>query len=454
MSGWTGVQRREATPDTSTPSRAPTEAPSTRTLRVGAANDPAEAEADRVAEQIVAALNSPGPQAPVATRVARAHAPVVRRKLAFTSKSFQSTTSLTADVKGVFGQKSTFAKIKEALDQYHKASDPVVELHLLQQIDALSESWLKEHTGKTDDPRKRQELTSLRNQLAPEMTALEAKLQRSLPASNPKAQQEYMQQIDESRQGDRGFQYLTDIGLGTADWMRWATDSTQQQPDLLKVVPQSVLQSKNKALTDTMTKYGLTQAEATAIGVYTAQDYLYINPVVAGSDPWLESQLLSPALGPKNTVTKKMLGNARDNGASLDTEKDIAKAEGAQHANVALQGLAKLDKFTGTTYRGKGMTKAELQALSKPGAVWKETAFASTSQRRAKAEEFASKVSGGKVGALMVFKLRAGRDVAPLSFADEAEVLVLPGATFRVTRVTTEKAGGKKLTVIYADQVS
>lgn len=450
--------QRQADPDVGSRNAAPSVDGG---LRVGAVDDRAEIEADRLADAVVGALNSAGPVTPTTTRIARSAtgAPVVRRKMAFTSKSFKSGTSLAADVKGVFGSKSTFAQVLETLDRYHRTKDPTEELYLLRAIDGLCAKWMGEHTGKHDDPKKRQELSGLRVQVGGEITRMETAAAPAMPATNVQQQTAYMAKLDETRKDTGlGFQYLTGTGLETADWMRAAAEPDPKKappmPPMVTGVPKAHRDERNKAFGDVMAANPLTPAEATAIGIYTGQDYMYINPTVAGNDAWLESQLKSDGLGVRNETTRKVLEQAKNDGASLDTEKNFAKTEGMEHADIVMQGLAKLPKFAAETFRGKSVTPAELKSLSKTGATWKESGFASTSTRREKAEEFAMKVSGGKVGVLMVLKLRNGRDVSALSFTDEAEVLVLPGATFRVTKVTTEKVGAKKLTLVHADQVT
>ena len=60
----------------------------------------------------------------------------------------------------------------------------------------------------------------------------------------------------------------------------------------------------------------------------------------------------------------------------------------------------------------------------------------------------------GKVGVLFVYNLRNGRDIAPFSLADEAEVLLLPNAAFRVTNVSTAKIDKVEVTIVHADQVA
>lgn len=435
-------------------------------LRVGAVDDPAEAEADRIADVVVRALASPGPAiAASSPRAQRAHAvagpsvrrsaddTVIRRKIAFTSAAFKSSTSIAADMKGLMGKKSTFARIATMLDDYHRTADPVEETWLLQQIYRLCDTWLTDHTGKEDDPQKRGELTELRKQAVTDIVA--AQNRASSPVTTTGGEQrDYLDKINQTRTSNSGFQYLTSTGLDTADWMRGALDATQPMPDMTKAIGKQATDAKSQALREVMRKYNLTQAEATAIGVYTAQDYIYVNPTVAQNDAWLESQMKNPKLGPKNDLTQKVLAQARGGAPIAPEEKTIAKSEGVQHAQMARSGLQKLPRWSGTTYRGKGVTPDELARLAKPGANWKEDAFASSSQRPKKAEEFAASVTGGKIGVLMVLRMSAGRDVAPLSFADEAEVLALPGATFRVTDVTKTKIGKATVTVIHADQVT
>lgn len=237
------------------------------------------------------------PSNPVNPRVQRS-ANVIQRKIAFTSKTFINKTSLAAKANALRGDKSTFAKIKDTLDEYHKTVDPVNELFLLRAIDALCTSWLKEHTDPKDQGQ-RVETQQLQGQLGPEITRLEATMATALPDTDNYQQFRYMNRIQDSRTGGiMKFDYLTSIGLGTADWMK-AVAEGGALPDAARMVPG--IAAKNTALTATKNAHGLTDAEATAIGVYSAQDYRYINPAVANNPGWMKANLKGEDLGVKDS---------------------------------------------------------------------------------------------------------------------------------------------------------
>jgi hypothetical protein len=420
-------------------------------LWVTPADAPAERDADQLAEAAMRVMRSPGAvsHAPVSQRVQRS-ANVIHRKIAFTSKTFINKTSWTAKANGFMGDKSTFAQIKEALDEYHKTPDPVNELFMLRAIDALCTSWLKEHTDDKDKGQ-RTETQQLQAQLGPEITRLEATMATALPDTDNYLQQRYMGRMQDSRTGGiMKFDFLTNIGLGTADWMK-AVAEGGALPGTVRNLPG--IDAKNTTLSATKHAHGLTDAEATAIGVYSAQDYRYINPAVANNPGWMKGNLKAKDLGVKDQT---VAANLAKDGPVTDITAASAGIEGLEHEKVLLQALKKLPAAGGQAFRGRGMSPDEVKALKKPSATWREDAFASTSRRRDKADEFAAKEGAkpGNEGVVFVYNLRNGRDIAAFSLADEAEVLLLPKAAFRVTKTSTEKINKTEVTVIYADQVA
>lgn len=436
--------------DRSTAGGASAAPPKRSSLVVAPAGAPAEREADQIERVVSRAMRSAGPPSnPVNPRVQRS-ANVIHRKIAFTTRTFINKTSLAAKTNALLGDKSTFAHIKSTLDEYHETLDPVNELFLLRAIDALCTSWLKEHKDAKDQGQ-RTETQQLQGQLHPEMTRLEATMATALPDTDKSLQQRYMNRFQDSRTGGiMKFDFLTNIGLGTADWMKAVADGGAL-PVAARTIPG--VAAKNATLTATKHALGLTDAEATAIGVYSAQDYRYINPAVANNPNWMKASLKGKDLGVKDPTVAAELAQ---NGPVTGVNATQAGLEGLEHKPVLLQALKKLKAADGEAFRGRGMNPDEVETLKQPGVTWREDAFASTSRRRGKAEEFAVKEGAktGKVGVLFVYNLRNGRDIAPFSLADEAEVLLLPNAAFRVTNVSTAKIDKVKVTIVYADQVA
>ncbi len=195
---------------------------------------------------------------------------------------------------------------------------------------------------------------------------------------------------------------------------------------------------------------GLSKAEQTAITVFTAQDYKYINPAAANNRSWMLSQRSDPdgkvsASGPKKT-------NTRVQSQMEDQYVATRSAEGSLHAGMAMQGLNKLPVVAGTTFRGEAYRTDNLPkefAVDKKGRIIvrnttvKRLSLVSASTERETAESFAGLAAGDlKLGSearskgyllLWEFTVTNGRNLEALSASgNEKEIATLPGAEFKI----------------------
>ena len=197
---------------------------------------------------------------------------------------------------------------------------------------------------------------------------------------------------------------------------------------------------------------GLTKAEQTAITVFTAQDYKYINPATANSRSWMLANRKKQERvheGGAKTTNTHVVSQFEDQYVANRTE------EGSLHAGMAMQGLAKMEVFVGPTYRGESFNEADFKKkfkmdrngkLTARQATITRTAISSASKDRAVAERFATFSSGDlklpnarKEAFLLLweFDIKNGRDIEALSASpDEKEVATLPGATFKIATIT------------------
>jgi len=197
---------------------------------------------------------------------------------------------------------------------------------------------------------------------------------------------------------------------------------------------------------DMTMKANLTDAELAAIKIYTAADYRYINSGLEKDRAgWLKSSIKSTEGA--RVSDNRILGAALDAGTSGPlSPADMAASEGARHGKMAHEGLKKLKPWTGTTYRGMGLTPEAFKAKFVDTNVWTANSFTSTSQDLAISSGFAkNEAKDGKIGFLMVFTVTNGRDIADLStFANEGEILLMPGATATIDP-NIETRGGIKV---------
>lgn len=244
-------------------------------------------------------------------------------------------------------------------------------------------------------------------------------------------------------------------------------------------------------------KHGLHLGEAAAITTYTASDFTYMNPAMAGgavAASWLKGVTAgqSPALfggdkrktAAENAQAKSDAVAAHDRkrapaDAALDawraqkglparpapsaeerleraqrTDLETARTEGAQHSAVAYRGLLKLPVWRGTLFRGDAMEAGRFDGLfevvptTKPGpdgAPGTTYAFrpkkpthtwphlVSMSRARSVAAGFGTD-PGHKV--LWQVSVIDGREVSRMSkLSTEVEVMVLPGTTVAIDSI-------------------
>jgi hypothetical protein len=149
---------------------------------------------------------------------------------------------------------------------------------------------------------------------------------------------------------------------------------------------------------------------------------------MAGNEGWLASQI-------PNVVG---LGGP---GADVSPEGlRQAGQEGRRHGEMAMEGLRKLPAWKGSTFRGLRLTPEKFREEYVNKKQYVNGPFLSTSIDQSVSEGFGSNASpaspDGKVGILVTYEVADGRNVAGLSlFPNEAEILLLPGATMTVTEV-------------------
>jgi hypothetical protein len=188
---------------------------------------------------------------------------------------------------------------------------------------------------------------------------------------------------------------------------------------------------------DLMRDRQITDAEMAAIKIYTAPDYRYINAGLAQNrGGWLQSALQSHLTeGTPRAQDIRILGGALEPGHYGPLSPgDSAAAEGVQHGKMAVEGLKKLPPWTGTTYRGMGLSPEDFKAQYEDTKVWSAKSFTSTSTKKDISKEFAQRESkGGKIGFLLEFTVTNGRDINLLSiFGNEGEILLMPGASAEI----------------------
>jgi hypothetical protein len=346
--------------------------------------------------------------------------PSIQRKLNFEATELGGKLSKTAKFKGFFGKTSTYAKIQMELANYAKADGPGEELASLTILKQLVGQWQKNHLADKDNV-KEKSITRLLLEIETEMPQVQQRIR-----DDAQEQEDYVRSLE-----SKGLKYLSSGGVHIYKKMKgWhaGTDTLGTQAGKVHEIGQ---------------KYGLTLAEVSAIGIYTADDYKYMNPAMAGNRGWMKAML--PRVGMTNFKTVEEISKG-----VTDTHIDEAMTEGRLHGKIAKSAMKKLPNWTGTAYRGLGLTEKDFAAQYPLNGVTVFPAFSSTSLEERISKGFAkNEATGDKVGVLLRLHVTKGKDVAPLSNSPgEQEVLLMPGATFRISRIRTDQYKGVKLYVL------
>ncbi len=348
----------------------------------------------------------------------------IQRKIQFT---FNANAGLKAKL--LRNHDSKFSEIMEAYKEYDAMKDSYKELTALRQIIFHCKGYLQEHKDK--NPTKDLDAKNL----------LEA-CNKELPEA------ESMVYIKDMMQGK--FKYLTVTGSSINKGLGYMDEARKPIAE----------------------KYGLTEGEMTAIRIYAAGDYRYMNPVMANNDAWLDAQIKVLIEGAEVNMDGKLVKfppEWRDTDSSKQMlkklskkevpatkdQKETIKKEASGHNYMALSGLKKMDKISETTYRGEGFEEDAFKKRYQVGQTFSYPAFTSTSLDRSKSENFAQREGvKPKIPILLVLHVNNGRDISEISdLKSEKEILLLPQATFKVDSITPPTTLGGN-TIVKVNQTS
>jgi hypothetical protein len=326
----------------------------------------------------------------------------------------------TGDVlKGAFGKssepKKAFVAIRRALSEYRSEADKgdadlEMQSQRLEVLDILCTRFLAENA---QDKKRRPIIHRLLDEVGMERSAVSKLQGQGIYQENIKSSKRPVAAGETDPGKKFGFQALTEMGR------RGAMDHSV-----------SMARDRAEKIKEAKGKYGITDAEVSAISIFSAGDFNYINPATANSDSWLASQKA------KSKDIK-------------DVDDKTLKQEGSLHTAVAMQGLAKMEAFKGETYRGARFTPDEFSDKFSIGKTSSFTSLASSSSDKDIALNFAHGLSSGpvpdatkSVAVLTILTDSGGVDISNIALIrSEREVLILPGSVFEV--VSVEEVDGK-----------
>lgn len=432
-------------------------------LTVGDAADPAEAAADRSADRAMAALRrsctSEAPtlrsggradtrelrrslshggngERPTATTrplastlrrsVAAADAGVIRRKISKTSADINALRSKKGVSKGERTE-DTLHKIGVLLDAHPALSDHEKIVASLGAIAALCEYYLDRHRSAKEKDRRMLVEEIMAEALRDHGTALaQARYLNDLRAgiARPNARNPLPAKATNTPLS----QHLNPSVVSNAHF-----DASLRNQKLHELNPK-------KAAADLITKAGLTEAEIAAIKTFTANDYLYINPAIEQNSDWLDNQM--------GQIQGAMDGIAQMGGKARTADAAKLSQEGATHAGVIMQAAAKMPALTGRVHRGARMSAQEFKDTYGSKTQISYKTFVSSGVLPGPARNYAN--GGGSkppradqsISVFCVFDVDDARDISTLSeVQSEKEWLLLPGATFQITKIEDDPDG-------------
>lgn len=314
----------------------------------------------------------------------------VQRRIATTSKTLTSTMS-TGKVVSAAITNSTLNQLIKALDTYHKNKDVKHDLWYVDIVLALSRKYLDTHVDDVEGT------AGTRRRLVEDLEAQAFAEQGKLKAAD--SYLEGMKDASIKHQANPGFTQPAAESVAKGEATN-APGANQESVDLAK-------------------EYGLTEAEILAVKTYSASDYKYINPATANADGWM----------------KGMFSKASDG------ELKSRKLEGAMQAGMLMSAFGKMPAMKGTVYRGTRLSPTEFDDQYVKQSSIKFNAFSSSALQPKVARGFAN--GGGQprpdqtVSVFLEVEVTNARDLRQLSIFGytEAEWLLLPGATFSISKV-------------------
>lgn len=176
----------------------------------------------------------------------------------------------------------------------------------------------------------------------------------------------------------------------------------------------------NERMPAMIAAYSLTEAEATAIRIYTTESYSYINPAAANKTSWMQAANKAPAGADANAYHRELT------------------LEGKGHQAMIASGIAKLPPVARTFFRGDKLKNAGEMAVRgfTVGNTITTESLVSVSLKQVKAKDFAVTAS---FPVILHYAATDARDIRSFSIHAEDEYIIPMNRKFRVQKITTEK---------------
>ena len=416
---------------------------------IGRADDPAEADADRVADRIAPALSRSmatprSDQRPgTASSGPAASDGPLQRKITKSGRDIEALRSSKSQKKGVRTNDTLF-RIGKLVDKHAQLDDPEKIIASLGLITGLCQHWLEKHK-KTSQ-----------SQMVGLVEDILAEAHRDYGVA--RAQRRYVNDAragvkpikGTGRKGPEHKATSHALGMGITDSAvtggktAVANKTDQLNPDRHHAfIAESYL----------IKMAGLTEAEVVAIKKFSGGDYVYINPAmeskIVPERPKIRGKTVEGPMGPNwmrnqmDAIQSGLTTGDFYSGEKRTADYDKLVEEGSLHAGVAMQGLSKLKPMQGQVFRGERMSQEEFDRMYGRNPTTTFNSFKSMTTVRGTAERYSiNGVIGNTIkpnqtlSVLSIFEVHDARDIKSLSEVKaENEWVVLPGSSFDVNRI-------------------
>jgi hypothetical protein len=368
------------------------------------------------------------------------------QRLAVTTSDLDASIGIGS--KGVFGMgHSSFVAIRTSLSRYEKAAAAKGAdgdlIQLLDILDAQVTHWLNTHRATDKEgAARRAALQKLEGSVADERRRISQRMEQQVYIEGLAAGARPEQGADVLVPDDPGKHRFKAASTGARVAGAQALEGFSSTIELSKRRQQflggdGAIAKQHEARMKLVNERGITPAEHAAILTYTheAGDFDYINPGMAGIDPWLAAN--------KARVGKTIEAARAAHGPHItgwsDVDDKALKEEADLHTRLAVAGMGKLDPYVGVSYRGESRSEADLRAVAGVGSTHRQHSLVSTSKNEGTAFGFATKNlgPGRDVAVFWIYQHTGakgfGADVEILSaMSGEGEVLLFPDAPFTI----------------------
>mgnify|MGYP001027664901 CR=1 FL=1 len=354
---------------------------------------------------------SPGPAAPGS---------VLRRRITATSADIAANRRKKGKLAKLTGSKDSLDKIGKLLDGHAALTDQQAQITSLAAIVTLIDKWLNTHSDEKD-----RGMVSL-------LEDIKAEASRDL--GQARAQQRYLNDLRAGELMPNGKRRLEHQPTKTPFTQQLTAEMASKASRTMALTGQQWDDGdRRKPVADLIRSAGLSEAEIAAIKIFTANDFLYINPTVANNPEWMQGQM--------KDVSAAMASSERFAGPRKLDQVQLHQ-EGVTHGGILMQALMKLPPEKGEVYRGARMNAEEFAEAYGGKSQLTYDSFVSSAFKSVASDVYARGGGAKKprpdqtISVKCIFEVQDARDVRKLSeVAVEEEWVLLPGTTFAITSI-------------------